>query len=121
MLLIGIDRIKESSVLLCAYDDASGVTAAFNLNLLHRINREPIGSMPVEAFRHRARWNASETRIEMHLEAVASVGFTIARRVCAVNALLAPTDGTRRPIRAFRWTSWQEPLSAAPLERAAEH
>ena len=70
MLLIGIDRIKDRDILLPAYDDAQGVTAAFNLNLLHRINRELSGSVPVEAFRHVARWNGAETRIEMHLEAV---------------------------------------------------
>jgi L-histidine N-alpha-methyltransferase len=70
MLLIGIDRIKNPDILLPAYDDAQGVTAAFNLNLLHRINRELAGSVPVDAFRHVARWNGVETRIEMHLEAI---------------------------------------------------
>jgi L-histidine Nalpha-methyltransferase len=74
MLLIGIDRIKGVVVLLPAYDDAQGVTAAFNLNLLHRINRELRGSIPVPAFRHLARWNA---RIEMHLEATEDVQFVI--------------------------------------------
>ena len=63
MLLIGIDRIKDRSILLPAYDDAQGVTAAFNLNLLHRVNRELTGSVPVDAFRHVARWNDAETRI----------------------------------------------------------
>ena len=53
------------------------MTAAFNLNLLHRINRELYGSVPVEAFRHVARWNAAETRIEMHLEARRAVRFEI--------------------------------------------
>jgi hypothetical protein len=50
MLLVGIDRIKDPSILLPAYDDAQGVTATFNLNLLHRINRERIASVPVDAF-----------------------------------------------------------------------
>jgi L-histidine N-alpha-methyltransferase len=77
MLLIGIDRIKDTGVLLPAYDDAQGVTAAFNLNLLHRINRELRGSVPVETFRHLARWNAPETRIEMHLEATCDVDFAV--------------------------------------------
>ena len=54
-LVIGMDRIKDVDVLVRAYDDAAGVTAAFNLNLLHRINAELDGDIPVEAFRHRAR------------------------------------------------------------------
>jgi L-histidine Nalpha-methyltransferase len=77
MLLIGIDRVKDPSILLPAYDDAWGVTAAFNLNLLHRINRELAGCFPVEAFRHLARWNGAESRIEMHLEAVRDVVFSV--------------------------------------------
>ena len=77
MLLIGIDRIKDPGILLPAYDDARGVTAAFNLNLLHRINRELGGTVPVDAFRHVARWNASEARIEMHLEASRDIRFSV--------------------------------------------
>lgn len=77
MLLIGLDRIKDQSVLLPAYDDTQGVTAAFNLNLLRRINRELAGSVPVEAFRHVVRWNEAEARIEMHLEAVRDVNFEV--------------------------------------------
>ncbi len=77
MLLIGIDRIKDADDLVSAYDDSQGVTAAFNLNLLHRINRELGGSVPVDAFRHVARWNDPEARIEMHLEAVRDVCFGV--------------------------------------------
>ena len=77
MLLIGIDRIKDVDVLLPAYDDSRGVTAAFNLNLLHRINRELDGSVPVDAFHHVARWNDAEARIEMHLEAARDVHFEV--------------------------------------------
>ena len=77
MLLIGIDRIKHPDILVPAYDDAQGVTAAFNLNLLHRINRELEGSLPVQAFRHVARWNDAEARIEMHLEATRDVHFEV--------------------------------------------
>jgi L-histidine Nalpha-methyltransferase len=78
MLLIGMDRVKSTDVLIPAYDDAEGVTAAFNLNLLHRINRELEGDIPVDAFRHRAIWNDDYARIEMHLEAMRDVAFTIA-------------------------------------------
>ncbi|MDB5691649.1 MAG: egtD [Alphaproteobacteria bacterium] len=76
-LLIGMDRVKNPAVLLRAYDDAAGVTAAFNLNLLHRINRELGGTIPVEAFRHRALWNDPLGRIEMHLEAMRDVAFDV--------------------------------------------
>ena len=77
LLLIGIDRVKDPAVLVPAYDDAQGVTAAFNLNLLRRINRELDGNVPVQAFRHVARWNAEEARIEMHLQARCDVHFKI--------------------------------------------
>ena len=77
-LLIGMDRIKDVDVLLKAYDDAAGVTAAFNLNLLHRINAELGGDIPLDAFRHRAIWNDPLSRIEMHLEALRDVSFTVA-------------------------------------------
>ncbi|MGS1016409.1 L-histidine N(alpha)-methyltransferase [Allosphingosinicella humi] len=77
-LLIGMDRIKDVDVLLRAYDDAAGITAEFNLNLLRRINAELDGTIPVDAFRHRAIWNDPMSRIEMHLEAVRDVAFTVA-------------------------------------------
>ncbi len=76
-LLIGMDRAKDPAVLLAAYDDAAGVTAEFNVNLLHRINRELDGDIPLDAFRHRALWNDPMSRIEMHLEAARDVAFTV--------------------------------------------
>lgn len=84
MLLIGMDRTKPSDVLVPAYDDAQGVTAAFNRNLLDRINRELDGTIPVEAFRHRAVWNDDRSRIEMHLAATRDVDFTIEGRPFAM-------------------------------------
>jgi len=77
-LVIGMDRIKPVDVLLAAYDDPGGVTATFNLNLLHRINAELDGTIPVEAFRHSAIWNDEKSRIEMHLEALRDAEFTVA-------------------------------------------
>jgi dimethylhistidine N-methyltransferase len=77
-LLIGMDRIKDVETLAKAYDDEAGITAEFNLNLLHRINRELDGTVPVDAFRHRAIWNDDKGRIEMHLEAVRDVAFEVA-------------------------------------------
>ena len=68
-LLIGTDLVKPERELLLAYDDPLGVTAAFNRNLLVRINRELGADFDVSAFRHRALWNAAESRVEMHLVA----------------------------------------------------
>ena len=69
-LLIGIDLRKDPACLVAAYDDAAGVTARFNLNLLARINRELGGRFDPEAFRHEARWNEAEGRMEMHLRSL---------------------------------------------------
>ncbi|MGH8221196.1 MAG: L-histidine N(alpha)-methyltransferase, partial [Steroidobacteraceae bacterium] len=66
-LIIGIDLVKDRERLLRAYDDAAGVTAAFNLNLLARLDRELGADFDLRAFRHAAVWNAAESRIEMHL------------------------------------------------------
>lgn len=77
MLLIGMDLVKEPAALIAAYDDARGVTAQFNLNLLHRINRELEGTIPVDALRHVARWVDDLARIEMHLEAVRPIAFEV--------------------------------------------
>jgi dimethylhistidine N-methyltransferase len=66
-LLIGVDLHKDNAVLELAYNDTAGITAAFNLNLLHRLNRELAGDIDVSRFRHRAVYNKRESRIEMHL------------------------------------------------------
>jgi dimethylhistidine N-methyltransferase len=79
-LVIGMDRVKPVERLVAAYDDSEGVTAEFNLNLLTRINRELDGDIPVDAFRHEARWNDILSRIEMHLVATRDVEFSIAGR-----------------------------------------
>jgi dimethylhistidine N-methyltransferase len=65
--LIGIDLKKDPSVLIDAYDDSEGVTAAFDLNLLRRINRELDGGFPLDRFIHEAHWNEAESAVEMHL------------------------------------------------------
>lgn len=69
-MLVGVDLKKHGAVLHAAYNDRSGVTAAFNLNLLTRINRELRGDFDLKAFRHRAVYNAAFGRIEMHLESL---------------------------------------------------
>ncbi|HQU10099.1 MAG TPA: L-histidine N(alpha)-methyltransferase [Acidiphilium sp.] len=67
-LLIGVDLEKSLDILIPAYDDAEGVTAAFNLNILSRLNREAEADFDPALFRHRAVWNDRFRRIEMHLE-----------------------------------------------------
>jgi L-histidine Nalpha-methyltransferase len=78
MLLIGMDRVKDVGTLVTAYDDAAGVTAAFNMNLLTRINRELGGDIATSNFSHQVRWNNPLARIEMHLVAAEPVSFTVA-------------------------------------------
>ena len=69
-LLLGVDMVKDRQILLQAYDDSAGVTAAFNKNVLVRINRELGSNFNLQLFRHRARWNEEHFRIEMHLESL---------------------------------------------------
>ena len=71
-LLLGTDlcpgKHKSVAMLLAAYDDAAGTTAAFNLNVLTRLNRDLGADFDTENFRHKVLWNSAESRIEMHLE-----------------------------------------------------
>jgi dimethylhistidine N-methyltransferase len=122
MLLIGVDRIKDPDILVPAYDDAQGVTAAFNLNLLHRINRELDGDIPVDAFRHVARWNDDEARIEMHLEALRDVTFSVDGQRFAIaagesihteNSHKYGARDARLLLRAGAWTPIREWTDAA--------
>jgi dimethylhistidine N-methyltransferase len=76
-LLIGMDRVKPVERLIAAYDDPEGVTAQFTLNILTRINRELDGDIPVDAYRHEARWNDILSRIEIHLVLIRDVSFTV--------------------------------------------
>jgi len=69
-ILLGVDLRKDVRTLLAAYDDAAGVTARFNLNLLARLNRELDADFDLDAFGHRAVWNDLESRMEMHLESL---------------------------------------------------
>jgi uncharacterized SAM-dependent methyltransferase len=83
-LLLGVDLApgaqKPVAELLAAYDDAAGVTAAFNTNVLVRLNRELAADFALEGFAHRARWNAACSRMEMHLESLREQGVTFAGR-----------------------------------------
>jgi L-histidine N-alpha-methyltransferase len=88
MLLVGVDLVKEPDVLHAAYNDSAGVTAAFNLNLLHRINRELAADFDVDAFRHRAFYDSERRRIEMHLESLAAQDV----RVCGETIRFRPGE-----------------------------
>jgi L-histidine Nalpha-methyltransferase len=66
-LLLGTDLVKDVNTQILAYDDPAGVTSAFDLNILARINRELGGDFDLSKFKHESRWNAEERRIEMHL------------------------------------------------------
>ena len=76
-MLVGVDLKKDANVLHAAYNDAQGVTAAFNLNLLARINRELDGDFNLASFHHEVRWDAQERRIEMHLRSTCRQTATI--------------------------------------------
>jgi dimethylhistidine N-methyltransferase len=67
-MLLGVDLVKDEPLLLAAYDDAAGVTAAFNKNMLSRLNRDLSANFDPDAFAHRALWNPAHSRMEMHLE-----------------------------------------------------
>ncbi|HET9219046.1 MAG TPA: L-histidine N(alpha)-methyltransferase, partial [Terriglobia bacterium] len=82
--LLGTDLLKPTDKLIAAYDDVAGVTAAFNLNLLSRINRELQADFQVRKFRHEARWNREHKRIEMHLVSLEPQTVTVGAIDCEV-------------------------------------
>ena len=84
-LLLGTDLEKPLPQLLPAYDDSLGVTAAFNLNLLARINRELDGDFDLSGFRHVARYDAEQRRVEMHLLSLRAQTVNIRRANCTVH------------------------------------
>jgi L-histidine N-alpha-methyltransferase len=111
-LLVGVDLVKPEGELLLAYDDPLGLTAAFNRNLLVRINRELGGDVDIDAFGHRAEWNRHESRVEMHL---------VSRRNQRVRVPSAHIDLTMREGETI-WTEssykYEPDELAALLERA---
>ena len=78
LFVLGVDLVKDAETLIAAYDDAAGVTAAFNRNLLVRANRELGADFDPDAFSHEARWNAEASRMEMHLRAERDMSVRIA-------------------------------------------
>ena len=71
-MLIGVDLKKDPAILEAAYNDSAGVTAAFNLNLLERINRELDGDLDIDRFEHVAFYNETEGRIEIYIRSLAN-------------------------------------------------
>ena len=119
--LVGVDLRKDSSVLVPAYDDARGITAAFNLNVLRRLNREADADFDLDAFTHRACWNGVQSRIEMHLvskrDQTVHIGgqrirFATAETVHTENSYKYSLDGFRSLARAAGWETvrvWTDP------------
>lgn len=137
-LLIGMDRVKPVDRLMAAYDEPEGITAEFDLNLLKRINRELDGDVPLDAFRHEARWNDILSRVEMHLVACRDVEFSISGRpfrfaagssIHTENSHKYGPRGSRVLLLAGGWTptrEWADPdqdfaeiLAVAEPERFA--
>ncbi len=77
-MIVGVDRPKAEDILINAYDDPAGITAAFNQNLLQRINRELGADFDLSSFAHKAVWNREQSRIEMHLESLCSQSVSVA-------------------------------------------
>jgi dimethylhistidine N-methyltransferase len=109
-LLIGADLVKEPDRMLEAYDDPTGLTGAFNLNLLGRINRELGGDFQLRQFEHEARWNGEHRRIEMHLRSRVNQTVFIAQADLSV------------PLRAGEtiWTESSHKFQLAELGAIAE-
>jgi dimethylhistidine N-methyltransferase len=120
-LIIGYDLIKDAAVLNAAYNDAAGVTARFNLNLLTRINRELDGSFDLDTFSHQAFYNTERRRIEMHLAsrtrqrvkvAGRSFEFRAGETIHTESSYKYTTDAFAAMARGAGWTprqTWTDP------------
>jgi dimethylhistidine N-methyltransferase len=120
-LIIGVDLVKDTPVLNAAYNDAAGVTARFNLNLLTRINRELGGTFDLDAFCHQAFFNSERRRIEMHLasrkrQKVRAAGrsfeFREAETIHTENSYKYTVESFIAMARGTGWTSaaaWSDP------------
>ena len=123
LLLIGADLIKDEATLVAAYDDAEGITARFNKNLLARINRELGGDFDLDAFDHLALWNAELSRMEMHLVSRANQIVNAAKHTFAFKAgeRLHTENSHKFSIQSFAdlaaqagWSVSREWISTAP-------
>jgi L-histidine N-alpha-methyltransferase len=134
-MVVGVDLRKDASILEPAYDDAQGVTAAFTKNLLARANRELGADFDLDAFAHRARYDAVHGRIEIHLESLteqvvhlqgAALPFAAGERIHVEDSYKYSLDGFRGIARAagFRpaavWTDPDQLFSVHWLETATD-
>lgn len=117
LVLIGTDGTRDPLQLLPAYDDPHSLNAQFNLNLLHLLIQELSATLPVEACRYVARWNETESRMEMHLEATRDLEFTLATEVFSMRqgqSILTQMGHkytareARIPLRAGGWSPVSE-------------
>ncbi len=119
--LLGFDNCRDPARLVPAYDDAQGVTASFNLNLLRRLNREAGGDFDLDAFAHRAVWNTKESRIEMHLVSPRAASYRLAGQtvrfapgetIHTENSYKYPPERMEAMVAAAGWTRrqvWLDP------------
>ncbi|MDN7934516.1 L-histidine N(alpha)-methyltransferase [Burkholderia metallica] len=122
-LIVGVDMVKDTPTLLSAYNDAQGVTARFNLNLLTRINRELGGNFEPGAFAHSAIWNDDLNRIEMHLVSQAhqtirvwshDIGFRAGERIHTENSHKYTPNSFESLAISAGWEVTRSWVSAAP-------
>ena len=121
MFLLGADRRKDPALLLPAYDDAGGVTAAFNRNILARLNRDAAADFDLDAFAHRAVWNERQGRIEMHLVSLRrqtvhlagqAIAFAEGETIHTENSYKHTPEGVLAIAEAAGWRSvewWSDP------------
>ena len=119
-LLLGMDLVKNLAALEAAYDDTAGVTAEFNRNILRVVNRELHADFRPEAFRHVARWNDAESRVEMHLAADQRQTATVEDLGMAVAVEPGETIWTES-CHKFTRVSAEAMLTAAGLELVSWH
>ncbi|MDP1913528.1 ergothioneine biosynthesis protein EgtB [Brevundimonas sp.] len=97
LFILGVDLVKAPETMIAAYADSAGVTAAFNRNLLVRANRELEAGFDVDSFAHRAAWNATGSRMEMHLEATRDMTVLLdGRRIAFRRGETIHTESSRK-------------------------
>ena len=123
LFILGVDLVKDPATLIAAYDDSQGVTAAFNLNLLDRANRELDADFDLDAFRHQAVWNEADSRMEMHLAATRDMAVDLGdRRIAFAEGETVHTESSRkfteaslkRMVEAAGWTMARFRAGPAP-------
>jgi len=118
-----VDLVKDVAVLERAYDDPEGVTAAFNMNLLVRANRELKADFDLSGFRHRAIWNGSRSAVEMHLEsrraqtvnvAGRAFGFGVGETIHTESSRKFTELSLREMVAAAGWTTLKVDVAPEP-------